>query len=73
MKRIDLYSILINNGYRLPKYWANTMDARADIYSFIKKEVEMTDNLKHKMALYSDEQWNKLVWRLNDKGYRKIK
>lgn len=69
MSRVDIYSILIRNGYELPRSWNGTMEARKDIDTFIKSNIERTDKLNESLALYSDNQWNKLVWRLNDNGH----
>lgn len=67
--RVDLYSLLVRNGYKLPMLWSNTMFARADIDYFIENKKLMTDEVQHKMASYNDKQWDKLVWRLNDNGH----
>lgn len=69
MNRVDLYSLLINQGYKLPSSWENTMDARADMNEFIRNSINLTDDIQSKMASYSDAQWNKLVWRLHDNGH----
>lgn len=69
MKRVDIYSILIKHGYKLPKFWKTITDARKDIYDFIKNNINLTDEIKSKVALYDDNQWKKLIWRLFDNGH----
>lgn len=69
MKRINMYSILINSNYKLPKNWKNIMEARKDIHNFISKNIVLTKELKEKLSLYDDKQWEKLIWRLHNNGH----
>jgi hypothetical protein len=78
-KRIDIYSILLQNGYRLPQHSMimGRWEARADIYKFLKEGVDHNNYkdsfgksaLISQMASYSDEQWFKLVRRLCKNGH----
>jgi arabinogalactan endo-1,4-beta-galactosidase len=72
--RVDIYSILVKNKYKLPAQWFKfgIKEARKDIYAFLKNQLDMMDNppLLHKVAIYSDEQWNKLIWRLDENGHK---
>jgi len=68
---LSLYSILIRNGYKLPNKW-NMKKARNDINLFIKSQIELTDEFKENMALYTDEQWEKLIWRLHENNHRRL-
>ena len=68
--RVNIYNILVNNGYKLPMRW--TIDsAREDIDDFINEHIEKTDELKIKITFYNDNQWKDLIWRLHDNDHRK--
>ena len=69
MKRVDIYSILLKNGYKLPKDWSNYMNVRADMGEFISNNIPMTKDLEYKIALYGDSEWGKLIRRLNNNGH----
>jgi len=67
-KRIDLYSILIRNGYKMPRY-SDIMGVRGDIFRFLNENVGLNYDLTTCLATYSDNQWVKLASRLRKHGH----
>lgn len=78
--RIDIYSILVKNGYKLPYKYPMLVDVmvkRRDIAQFLRNEVDHEQfknvfgesGLTWKLASYDDEQWEKLIWRLVKNGH----
>lgn len=67
-KRVDLYSILIRNGYKMPRY-VDIMGVRGDIFTFLNEQVGLSNDLTTCLATYSDNQWYKLTARLRKHGH----
>lgn len=67
-KRVDLYSILIRNGYKMTPY-SNIMTIREEIFNFLNDKVGLNYDLTSCLASYSDNQWSKLILRLKKHGH----
>ena len=71
MKRFDMYSVLVANGYKLPAADAHSyVNARIDILAFMNENDLINDDERLKVAIYKDSQWRKLIDRLKRNGHK---
>lgn len=69
MKRVDLYSLLVNNGFQAP-HTQNVMFFRGYAFYFFKHVLNVQErHVWEKIGLYSDEEWRKLLTRLQANGH----
>ncbi|UGO50889.1 hypothetical protein PQE70_gp036 [Bacillus phage vB_BanS_Nate] len=67
-KRVDMYSILTRNGYKMPRY-SDTIGVKGDIYKFLNENVGFDSDLTTCFITYSDNQWYKIIGRLRKHGH----
>ena len=69
VKRVDLYSVLVSNGFKAPQN-NSVMFFKGYAYYFFKNVMDVSDkDVWEKIGTYTDDEWRKLYSRLQSNGH----